>query len=121
MSKKVLIAEKSPAVGKIFKLMLEKLGLEDMIVVEDGNEGVRYAKMTAFDLVVAAHELPGFPGESVVAAARSRNPKVKAIITTTTPFMAEIEKLKRMAASVLQKPIDLKTFEVTLKALNVLP
>ena len=59
MSKRILLIEDSEQDRKIITRFLNKVGYEDIVLAETGEDGVRKALSDVFDLVITDTMLPG--------------------------------------------------------------
>ncbi len=107
--------------GELFRLMLEKLGFTDIILMKDGREGIKFVNGEdgRVDLIFASYELPFFSGDEVLEAARVKNPRVKGIIVTTTPHYSVLTRLKSVADYVFDGVVELPDLRAVIR--KVLP
>jgi CheY-like chemotaxis protein len=108
MSKKILLAEDSKTMRKVFELAFAQSDVA-LTVVDNGEEAVRLARETAPDLVVADVTLPGRDGfqvaEDLGASEVSRSCPVLILSGTISPF--DEEKFRKSGArGVLFKPFE---------------
>jgi len=66
MAAKLLLAEDSLTIQKVFELSLKQTGIS-LTVVDNGNDAIRLAKEISPDLVVADVSLPGKDAFDVAA------------------------------------------------------
>ncbi|MBI5419492.1 MAG: response regulator [Deltaproteobacteria bacterium] len=108
MAKKILLAEDSLTIRKVFELTFAQTDVA-LTMVDNGSDAVRLAGEYAPDLVVADVTLPGKDGFDVAAELResekTRMLPVLILSGTLSPF--DEEKFKRSGASgVLFKPFE---------------
>ena len=70
MAAKLLLAEDSLTIQKVFELSLKQTGIS-LTVVDNGNDAIRLAKEISPDLVVADVSLPGKDAFDVAAVITS--------------------------------------------------
>jgi len=108
MAKKVLLAEDSLTIQKVFELTFRGSDIA-LTMVDNGEDAVRLAGEIAPDLVVADVTLPGKDGfEVAVTLSSSERPKfVPVLILSGTLAPFDEEKFKKSGASgVLFKPFE---------------
>jgi len=108
MSKKILLAEDSRTMRKVFDLAFAQSDVA-LTVVDNGEEAVRLARETSPDLVVADVTLPGRDGfqvaEDLGASETSRSCPVLILSGTISPF--DEEKFRKSGArGILFKPFE---------------
>ena len=106
MGKRILLAEDSLTIRKVFELTFAQSDIA-MTVVDNGDDAVRLAEETAPDLVVADVTLPGKDGyqvgEELSVSEKARACPVLILCGTLSPFDEERFK-KSGAKGVLFKP-----------------
>ncbi len=108
MGKKILLAEDSSTIRKVFELALEQSDVA-LTTVDNGNDAVRVARETAPDLVVADVTLPGKDGFQVAEelGGPGGGPPVPVLILSGTLFPFDEEKFRKSGArGVLFKPFE---------------
>ncbi|MBE0602213.1 MAG: response regulator, partial [Deltaproteobacteria bacterium] len=108
MRKKILLAEDSVTIQKVFELAFEKSGFS-VVAVDNGDEVVRVAEEISPDLVVVDVTLPGKDGfevaSAILAGENTKNFPVLILSGTLNPL--DEEKLKACGAKgVLFKPFE---------------
>lgn len=106
MGKRILLAEDSLTIRKVFELTFAQSDVT-MTVVDNGNDAVRLAEETTPDLVVADVTLPGKDGfqvgEELRSSAKAKACPVLILCGTLSPF--DEERFKKCGArGVLFKP-----------------
>jgi len=108
MGKRILLAEDSLTIRKVFELTFAQSDVT-LTAVDNGNDAVRLAEETAPDLVVADVTLPGKDGfqvaESLGISERARTCPVLILCGTLSPF-DEGRFKKSGAHGVLFKPFE---------------
>lgn len=106
MGKRILLAEDSPTIRKVFELTFAQSDIV-LTIVDNGDDAVRLAEETAPDLVVADLTLPGKDGyqvgEALSVSGKARSCPVLILCGTLSPFDEERFK-KSGARGVLFKP-----------------
>lgn len=108
MRKKILLADDSATIQKVFEIAFEKTGFS-VVSVDNGDEAVRMAAEIAPDLVVVDVTLPGKDGFEVAAAIRGgeRTKGLPVLILSGTLVPFEEGKVEACGAKgVLFKPFD---------------
>ena len=108
MRKKILLAEDSATIQKVFELAFEKTGFS-VISVDNGDEAVRMAAEIAPDLVVVDVTLPGNDGFEVAAEIHGgeHTKDVPVLILSGTLVPLDEEKVEACGAKgVLFKPFE---------------
>jgi DNA-binding response OmpR family regulator len=108
MYKKILLAEDSLTIQKVFELTLSKSDVA-LTMIDNGEEAVRLAEEIVPDLVVADVTLPGKDGFQIAsdlrASEKTRSVPVLVLAGTVTPF--DEERFKACGANgVLFKPFE---------------
>jgi len=108
MKKKILLAEDSQTMRKVFELAFAQSDIA-LTVVDNGDDAVRLARETAPDLVVADVTLPGRDGfqvaEDLRTSGKGRSCPVLILSGTIIPF--DEERFRKSGASgVLFKPFE---------------
>jgi DNA-binding NtrC family response regulator len=79
---KILVIEDEVDLCKIVKLNLERTGEFEVVMAYSGEDGLREARTTAFDLVVTDFDLPGMDGGAVVDAMKAMRPDRPVVLCT---------------------------------------
>src|SRR3990172_3422850 len=108
MAARLLLAEDSLSIQKVFELTFKQSGIA-LTVVDNGDDAVRLAKEISPDIVVADVSLPGKDGFQVATELRSTETAapcpVLILAGTLAPF--DEERFKRCGANgVLFKPFE---------------
>ncbi|MEK6778566.1 MAG: response regulator [Candidatus Deferrimicrobiota bacterium] len=108
MGKKILLAEDSLTIRKVFELALAQTDIA-LTTVDNGSDAVRLAEETSPDLVVADVTLPGKDGfhvaEGLRASEKMKSCPVLILSGSISPF--DEERFKKCgAAGVLFKPFE---------------
>ncbi len=107
-SGKVLVAEDNPANQILIKAMLEKAGV-NIVIVEDGRQAVERVKSEEFDLIMLDIHMPVLNGLDAISEIQRINSRVP--IVAITASVMETEKRKYQEAGFLDfipKPYDKK-------------
>jgi CheY-like chemotaxis protein len=110
MRKKVLLAEDSVTMQKVFELALAQSGIS-VISVDNGHDAIRLVDEIDPDLVVADVTLPGVDGYGVASAIREteNGKRVPILILSGTMVPVDEERLKACGAKgVLFKPFEFR-------------
>ena len=122
--KKVLLIDDEESICRFTKFNLESTNKYDVTAVLSGEEGLKKARETAFDLVITDFRMSGMNGEQVIEELKKKNPDLPILLfsiyhddqTTITPM------IKSKADGLLTKPIDFeelhKTIEKVLEKFN---
>jgi DNA-binding response OmpR family regulator len=108
MGKRILLAEDSLTIRKVFELTFAQSDVA-LTMVDNGNDAVRLAEETAPDLVVADVTLPGKDGfqvaEELGASEKARGRPVLILCGTLSPF--DEERFRKCGArGVIFKPFE---------------
>ncbi|MBI5574731.1 MAG: response regulator [Deltaproteobacteria bacterium] len=120
MGKKILLAEDSSTIRKVFELAFARSDIS-LTMVENGNDAVRLARETAPDLVVADVTLPDRDGFQVAEelGASGKGCRCPVLILSGTLFPFDEEKFRKCGArGVLFKPFESR--ELAEKVLEML-
>lgn len=100
MAKKILVIDDSAQDRKIIKRFLGKVGFEEIVFAETGEEGIQKTEAEEPDLVITDTRLPGIDGFEVCRRIREKNflfnPKV--IIITGAIDAVDAVKARKMGA-----------------------
>ena len=110
MQRKLLLAEDSVTMQKVFELAFEKSDIS-VVAVDDGDQAVSMAEKISPDLVIADVTLPGKDGFEVAAAlaAQESTKKTPVLILSSAFSSLDDVKLKESGA----KGFLLKPFEIS--------
>ncbi len=78
---RILVVDDNRAIRTLLEHVLVQRGYE-VVLGEDGDEGVARAAREHFDLVISDIRMPGAEWSEVLAAARTINPDVQLILIT---------------------------------------
>lgn len=110
MGKKILLAEDSSTMRKVFELAFEQSDVS-LATVDNGDDAVRVARETSPDLVVADVTLPGKDGFQVAEelGAPEKGATFPVLILSGTLFPFDEERFRKSGArGVLFKPFESK-------------
>ncbi len=118
----ILLVEDQSHVRKVIQRMLERLGME-VICTSNGEEAMSLdAPVTArVDLVLSDVVMPRAGGDAVLAHWRSQSPGTPVILMSGYALDREREVLENKASAWLQKPIDPRSLEETLRGVLRVP
>lgn len=103
---KVLIVEDERRLAKALVHILSEAGYEAEAVYA-GDEGLHYAAMNAYDLIVLDVMLPGMDGFSVVKSLRQQHNRVPVLMLTAKSSVSDkVSGLDAGADDYLTKPFD---------------
>jgi CheY-like chemotaxis protein len=103
---KILVIDDEPAVGDALKLVLEASDYE-VVLVENGREGIRQARKNHFTLMIIDFCLPDISGLEVFEAIREQGCQAPVIIITadvSPQVFAEAQNLG--VVGILSKPFS---------------
>lgn len=118
---KILIAEDDSNIATIAKLVLERVGMHEVVLASNGREALEMALSTPFDLIILDGMMPELSGPEVCR-------KYKEQITSPAPVIflsaksaqQNIQEFLDLGAGYIQKPFNPKTLcdqiEMILKA-----
>ena len=101
---KILVIEDDPTVGQFVKRGLEeqRWGVD---LVTDGEEGERWARSEAYDLIILDMRLPGKSGLDVLRGIRSRGFERPVLVLTAQDAVdAKVQTLRAGADDYVTKP-----------------
>ena len=116
--RRVLIVEDSPTIVSVVKYFLELEGFE-VLVAEDGLQGLEIALRERPDVIVSDVQMPGMGGIEMVKAIRQdpRGAGIKVImLTVDTTVEGETEGLAAGADDYLAKPVEPRRLAARVKA-----
>ena len=127
--KRVLLAEDEPVARRALAKALREMGLE-VVEVDDGgrmlvaitNHYKDNHTPDELDLVVTDVRMPVFSGIDVFKGLRAAHWTTPVIVMTAYPDAREVrEAVERLDAVLMPKPLDLDTFEQTVRELLLSP
>jgi CheY-like chemotaxis protein len=108
MSKKILVIDDEEVIRKSFKLALEGLGY-DVMVLESGQKGIDEIKKTPYNLIFLDLKMPGMDGVATLRGLRQVDMNVPIYIVTAfhKDFLEGLQKAAKdgMNFELLEKPI----------------
>lgn len=111
---RVLVVDDEPDIREILAFELEDAGFE-VVAVESGEEAIRVAGTTRFDVAVTDLRMPGIDGLMTMDRLKALQPGLPVIIATgCAPSQVEASCKDRGAAGCLWKPFDMTEFIATL-------
>lgn len=118
MKKRILIIEDNQSICDMLKMLLEGENYEVMIS-NDGRNGVSLIETQKFDAILLDIAMPGFSGLDVINSLE-KNDKLKEnkiiVITASAIGDEEFDKLKKRGVyAVLKKPVDMDLLLDTIK------
>ena len=114
---KVLVIEDDPTVGQFVKRGLEeqRWGVD---LVADGEEGERWARSEAYDLIILDMRLPGKSGLDVLRALRARGFERPVLVLTAQDAVdAKVQTLRAGADDYVTKPFAFEELLARVEAL----
>lgn len=126
-SYRILLAEDNMVNQKIAAAMLQKLGLLDVDVVDNGNKAVQQLVKEDYDLVLMDVQMPECDGVEACRQIRGmaehaelnvavRNPQIPVVALTANALPADIEACREAGMNGhLGKPIKLRVLEAELR------
>jgi CheY-like chemotaxis protein len=116
----VLVADDDPLFLDFIKIILNNLGIRDVVSVGDGTDAVRKIIETEqnFDLVICDYQMPGFSGMDVFRLIRKAGIPAKFVMITTRDRNEDAETISGGGCeNFIAKPIEPKTLRDTLEAI----
>ena len=114
---KILVIEDDPTVGQFVKRGLEeqRWGVD---LVTDGEEGERWARSEAYDLIILDMRLPGKSGLEVLRGIRSRGFERPVLVLTAQDAVdAKVQTLRAGADDYVTKPFAFEELLARVEAL----
>ena len=114
---KILVIEDDPTVGQFVKRGLEeqRWGVD---LVADGEEGERWARSDAYDLIILDMRLPGKSGLEVLRGIRARGfEKPVLVLTAQDAVDAKVQTLRAGADDYVTKPFAFEELLARVEAL----
>ncbi len=94
MNKKILIIDDNEQDRKIMKRLLGKAGFREIIMAENGEEGIKKAEQDKPDLVIIDTLLPGIDGFEVCGKIRKAQGPITPKIIIMTGFVDAVDAVK---------------------------
>lgn len=118
---KVLVVDDSAIMRKVIGVVLDRIGVTEIVPAESGQWAVDIIVNQDFDLVLLDWNMPDMPGIDVLRQIRASGNKVPLIMMTTETEKAwGIESIKNGADNYIVKPFRPSTLVTMIeKALNV--
>jgi DNA-binding NtrC family response regulator len=118
--KSILVVDDDPLIRKTLSSHLSKEGFE-VILAEDGEEGLRKFEEGSFELVILDIRLPDMDGLEVLLKIREKSENAHIIIMTAYDDMkTTVEAIKSGAFEYLVKPLDYVELDLTInKAIRI--
>lgn len=106
--KKILIIDDEKDLCELMKLNLESMGKFEVTVAYSGQEGIKKAKETNFDLVISDFSMPGMDGKEVLETLKNFNPLLPVVLFTVyhDDVSTIPRSIKSKADGLINKPID---------------
>lgn len=120
---KVLLVDDSLAMRRIQRNVLEKLGLNDIVEADDGQDALKKLESTPIDLVLLDWNMPNMDGLTTLKNIRSNdNTKdLKVMMCTSESEKGKIvEAIKSGANSYVVKPFTPQIIKGKLQELGIL-
>jgi DNA-binding NtrC family response regulator len=106
MMEKILVVEDKESMARMLRETLELAGYE-VIVANDGAEGIKRIKDSKVDLVLTDMKLPKKDGLAVLKASKNENPLVPVIVMTAFGTVeTAVNAMKMGAYDFITKPLD---------------
>jgi signal transduction histidine kinase len=108
---KILVAEDNPSNQKLIAILLQKMGLE-VVLVDDGLQAVEQCGQQTFDLILMDMQMPRMNGYDAVRQLRSQGVQTPVIAVTANAMSGDDQKCLDVGCDgYLSKPIDRKKLE----------
>jgi PAS domain S-box-containing protein len=111
---RVLVVDDDPDVRLFLSETLRTLGFE-VVVAEDGEQGLGVLEATDPDLVLVDFAMPGMNGAQMATIVRARRPDVPIIFASGYSETAAIEEAVGPSAVLLRKPFGISDLEAVLR------
>ena len=112
--KSILVVDDDPLIRKTLSSHLSKEGFE-VILAEDGEEGLRKFEESPVELVILDIRLPDMNGLEVLLKLREKSENAQIIIMTAYDDMkTTVEAIKLGAFEYLVKPLDFVELDLTI-------
>ncbi len=110
----VLIIEDDPIARKQMANIIKKEHF-DVLIAENGNEGLEIFKSQPTDIVITDLKMPGINGMEVVETVKNLYPKTQVLITTAYgETETVITAIRNGVLDYLKKPLDINTLIMTM-------
>lgn len=115
MMEKILVVEDKESLAQMLKETLELEGYE-VIVANDGAEGIKRIKDSKVDLVLTDMKLPKKNGLAVLKASKGENPLIPVIVMTAFGTVeTAVNAMKAGAYDFITKPLDTDYLQILIK------
>ncbi|MCX7991958.1 MAG: sigma-54 dependent transcriptional regulator, partial [Proteobacteria bacterium] len=112
---KILVVDDEKGMRDLLRKVLSKEGYE-VILAEDGEEGLTLIKENAFDIVIADLDMPVMNGIEMIKRAKDFDPNITIIIITAyASIESAVEALKLGAYDYLIKPFEIDELKIIVK------
>ena len=112
---KILVVEDKESLAQMLKETLELEGYE-VIVANDGAEGIKRIKDSKVDLVLTDMKLPKKDGIAVLKASKGENPLIPVIVMTAFGTVeTAVNAMKMGANDFITKPLDTDYLQILIK------
>lgn len=112
---KILVVEDKESLAQMLKETLELEGYE-VIVANDGAEGIKRIKDSKVDLVLTDMKLPKKNGLAVLKASKGENPLIPVIVMTAFGTVeTAVNAMKAGAYDFITKPLDTDYLQILIK------
>lgn len=105
MTRRILYIEDDAFVGKLAKRRLEQEGYE-IVLCDDGNEGLQLLRSETFSLLLLDHMLPGMSGLDVLRAMQPEPPCPVVMVSGSSELSVAVEAMRIGAADYVIKETD---------------
>jgi len=103
---RVLVADDEASMRELLTIVLRREGCE-VVLAEDGRQGLAVLASQPIDLVVSDLKMPGTSGVEVLRAAKRRDPTIEGLmITAYASYETAVEAMRLGACDYLTKPFD---------------
>ena len=119
MIKKVLIIEDNERNKKLFKFLIESIGI-DVLTAPNGEEGIRLAREQAPDLILMDIQMPVMDGVTALRFLKKSESTADIPVVALTSYAMDSERdkyIKEGFTSYITKPIDKDDFLSQIKRL----
>ncbi len=112
---KILVVDDEKGMRDLLRKVLSKEGY-DVMLAEDGEEGLSLIKENSFDIVIADLDMPVMNGIEMIKRAKNFDPTVTIIIITAYASVeSAVEALKLGAYDYLIKPFEIEELKIIVK------
>ena len=116
----VLVVDDSFTSRRIIRQMLERLGIEQLVEAENGQQAIRLIESRFFDLIVTDYNMPEMDGEQLSQFIRnsSTQQSVPVLMVTSETDRSRLAGIEQCGVSaVFDKPFTVETLRNTLERL----